>query len=57
MATEFIGSIVTVTLIQPHDAQVRGLVQGIAEGQRLDLKNGICLHFVSHFSLLTVTDP
>ena len=44
MATDFIGSIVTVTLNQPHNGQVRGLVQGIAEGQRLDLKNGIYLH-------------
>ena len=43
MATDFIGSVVTVTLNQPHNGQVRGLVQGIAEGQRLDLKNGIYL--------------
>lgn len=57
MATEFIGSIVTVTLIQPHDAQVRGLVQGIAEGQRLDLKNGICLHCVFHFTLWLTLRP
>ncbi|KAL8636168.1 MAG: hypothetical protein Q9228_006407, partial [Teloschistes exilis] len=39
MATEFIGSIVTVTLHQPSNAQVRGLVKGITEGQRIDLKN------------------
>lgn len=30
----------TVTLYQPSNAQVRGLVKGITEGQRIDLKNG-----------------
>ncbi|KAL8711932.1 MAG: hypothetical protein Q9225_007022 [Loekoesia sp. 1 TL-2023] len=40
MATEFIGSVVTVTLNQPSKAQVRGLVEGITEGKRLDLKDG-----------------
>lgn len=40
MATEFIGSIVTVTLNQPPNAQARGLVEGITEGKCLDLKGG-----------------
>lgn len=40
MAAQFIGSIVTVTLHQPSNAQVRGLVKGITEGQRIDLKDG-----------------
>ncbi|KAL9008843.1 MAG: hypothetical protein Q9173_006074 [Seirophora scorigena] len=39
MAMEFMGSIVTVTLHQPSNAQARGLVKGIAEGQRLDLRD------------------
>lgn len=41
MAMEFIGSIVTVTLLQPPNAQARGFVEGITEGQRLDLRDGI----------------
>lgn len=40
MAMEFIGSVVTVTLNQPPNAKARGLVEDIAEGQRLDLKDG-----------------
>lgn len=40
MALEFIGSVVTVTLHQPSNAQARGLVESIAEGQRLDLRDG-----------------
>ncbi|KAI4282412.1 MAG: hypothetical protein L6R35_005419, partial [Caloplaca aegaea] len=39
MAMEFIGSIVTVTLLQPPNAQARGFVEGITEGQRLDLRD------------------
>lgn len=40
MTTEFIGSIVTVTLIEPRNTQVRGFVKGITAGQQLDLKDG-----------------
>ncbi|KAL9577150.1 MAG: hypothetical protein Q9212_006555, partial [Teloschistes hypoglaucus] len=39
MATEFINSIVTITLHQPSNAQVRGLVKSITEGQSIDLKD------------------
>ncbi|KAI4266444.1 MAG: hypothetical protein L6R38_008736 [Xanthoria sp. 2 TBL-2021] len=54
MATEFIGSIVTVTLNQPHDGQVRGLVEGIAEGQRLDLKNVTWLDYGTQVPSLSI---
>lgn len=40
MATQFIGSMVTVTLNHPPNAQARGLVESITEGQRLDLTDG-----------------
>ncbi|KAL8851610.1 MAG: hypothetical protein Q9221_003447 [Calogaya cf. arnoldii] len=54
MATEFIGSVVTVTLNQPHNGQVRGFVQGIAEGQRLDLKNVTWLEYGTHVPSLSI---
>ncbi|KAL8727224.1 MAG: hypothetical protein Q9166_006188 [cf. Caloplaca sp. 2 TL-2023] len=54
MATEFIGSVVTVTLNQPRDSQVRGLVEGIAEGQRLDLRNVTWLSYGTHVASLCV---
>ncbi|KAL9592596.1 MAG: hypothetical protein Q9179_006557 [Wetmoreana sp. 5 TL-2023] len=54
MATEFIGSIVTVTLNQPPNAQVRGLVEGIAEGQQLDLKDVTWLAFGTHAASLSI---
>ncbi|KAL8799644.1 MAG: hypothetical protein Q9182_005746 [Xanthomendoza sp. 2 TL-2023] len=54
MATEFIGSIVTVTLNQPQDARVRGLVEGIAEGQRLDLKDVTWLAYGTHDAALSI---
>ncbi|KAL8992578.1 MAG: hypothetical protein Q9169_006994, partial [Polycauliona sp. 2 TL-2023] len=53
MATDFMGSIVTVTLHYPPD-QVRGLVQGIAEGQRLDLKNVTWLQSATHVASLSI---
>ncbi|KAL8680285.1 MAG: hypothetical protein Q9186_003523 [Xanthomendoza sp. 1 TL-2023] len=54
MATEFIGSIVTVTLNQPRGARVRGLVVGIAEGQRLDLKDVTWLARGNHVVALSI---
>ncbi|KAL9030545.1 MAG: hypothetical protein Q9196_001349 [Gyalolechia fulgens] len=45
MATDFIGSVVIVTLNLPPNAQVRGFVQGITQGQRLDLRDGKYLTF------------
>ncbi|KAL8870357.1 MAG: hypothetical protein Q9198_007650 [Flavoplaca austrocitrina] len=54
MATDFIGSVVTVTLNQPHNGQVRGLVQGIAEGQRLDLKNVTWLDYGTQVPSLSI---
>ncbi|KAL8729280.1 MAG: hypothetical protein Q9181_005059 [Wetmoreana brouardii] len=54
MATEFIGSIVTVTLNQPTNAQVRGLVEGIAEGQQLDLIDVTWLTFGTHVASLSI---
>ncbi|KAL8911141.1 MAG: hypothetical protein Q9171_003632 [Xanthocarpia ochracea] len=54
MATEFIGSIVTVTLNQPRNEQVRGLVRGIAEGQRLDLSSVTWLAYGTHAASLSI---
>ncbi|KAL8923906.1 MAG: hypothetical protein Q9208_004343 [Pyrenodesmia sp. 3 TL-2023] len=54
MATEFIGSIVTVTLNQPPNAQARGLVESITEGQRLDLTDVTWLSTGSHVVSLTI---
>lgn len=39
MAADFIGSVVTVTLNSPLNAQVRGFVESVTKGQRLDLKD------------------
>ncbi|KAL8964685.1 MAG: hypothetical protein Q9183_004279, partial [Haloplaca sp. 2 TL-2023] len=39
MASDFIGSVVTVTLVEPTNARIRGLVKSITAGQQLDLKN------------------
>ncbi|KAL8776477.1 MAG: hypothetical protein Q9213_008258, partial [Squamulea squamosa] len=54
MGTEFIGSIVTVTLNEPHDGQVCGLVEAIAEGQRLDLKNVTWLAYGTQVASLSI---
>ena len=40
MVADFIGSVVTVVLNQPAGARVQGLVEGIVEGKRLDLRDG-----------------
>ncbi|KAI4170632.1 MAG: hypothetical protein LQ343_004864 [Gyalolechia ehrenbergii] len=54
MATDFIGSVVTVTLNLPPDAQVRGFVEGITRGQRLDLKDVIWLAHGTHAASISI---
>ncbi|KAI4248010.1 MAG: hypothetical protein LQ352_006017, partial [Teloschistes flavicans] len=54
MAAQFIGSIVTVTLHQPSNAQVRGLVKGITEGQRIDLKDVTWLAYGTRVAALSI---
>ncbi|KAL8934387.1 MAG: hypothetical protein Q9216_005940 [Gyalolechia sp. 2 TL-2023] len=54
MATDFIGSVVTVTLNQPPNAQVRGYVECITQGQRLDLKDVTWLTHGTHAASITI---